>query len=319
MAAYEPAVDRTVLLEGPGHIILSNGTTYLWCDGPVNCNLVDTFRDIRAPGVGEVVESLRTDGMVEVEFLPSGNFPAIALTDFFGALGVLGSNRIPCSYYGTTDTAMTVHGIDGTKIALANAKLHTIPNLRMGSALPRWDGRAKAVGILKKNTARTTAGALYVRSTAQFTTVPAAADFARLPVQATWGAYNLATQDGWTVSWTLQLSPRSDPNVGTFDYRLTGLVVEARCRPLVIDDAIWATAYMVGTSARIGIGRTGADLTLAEDNPGLTVVLKNARLVAAPMAFGEDEPRAGELTWRAYRDLSAGYGALFTIALTAAA
>ena len=53
--SYNPAVDRTTLVEGPAHIILPDGTTYLWTDGAVNVDLVTEFTQIEAAGFGAVV------------------------------------------------------------------------------------------------------------------------------------------------------------------------------------------------------------------------------------------------------------------------
>jgi hypothetical protein len=242
--------------------------------------------------------------------------PAAVLTYLFGTLGTAQLNT---SVHGAADAAWKVHALDGTLITFKSGAIHELPTLRMGAGNRRWDGSAKIVGVLGKGLARTDAGALYTRATGQaFSAVPAIAEFTNLPVQATWGANEIATQDGWKVAFKIGLSPRKDPNVGTFDYRLTSLVVEARARPLNLDDALLSTAYVVGSSTRIGASRTGANLLLVEDNPGLTVCLNNAVLVSNPVAFGADEPRLGELTWRARRDFSSGYGAMFSVAATAA-
>jgi len=313
---YNPAVDRTTLVEGPAHIILPDGTTYLWTDGAVNVDLVTEFAQIEAAGFGVLDEARRRDERIEASCPLAGNMPAAVLTYLFGALGTAQLNT---SVHGAADAAWKIHALDGTLITFKSGAIHELPTLRMGAGNRRWDGSAKIVGVLGKGLARTDTGALYTRSTGQaFSAVPAIAEFTNLPVQATWGANEIATQDGWKVSFRIGLSPRRDPNVGTFDYRLTSLVVEARARPLNLDDALLSTAYVVGSSTRIGASRTGANLLLVEDNPGLTVCLNNAVLVSNPVAFGADEPRLGELTWRARRDFSAGYGAMFSVSATAA-
>ena len=314
--SYNPAVDRTTLVEGPAHIILPDGTTYLWTDGAVNVDLVTEFTQIEAAGFGVLDEARRRDERIEASCPLAGNMPAAVLTYLFGTLGTAQLNT---SVYGAADAAWKVHALDGTLITFKSGAIHELPTLRMGAGNRRWDGSAKIVGVLGKGLARTDTGALYTRATGQaFSAVPAIADFTNLPVRATWGENEIATQDGWKVSFKLGLSPRRDPNVGTFDYRLTSLVVEARARPLNLDDALLSTAYVVGSSTRIGASRTGANLLLVEDNPGLTVCLNNAVLVSNPVAFGSDEPRLGELTWRARRDFSSGYGAMFSVAATAA-
>jgi len=313
---YNPAVDRTTLVEGPAHIILPDGTTYLWTDGAVNVDLVTEFTQIEAAGFGVLDEARRRDERIEASCPLAGNMPAAVLTYLFGTLGTAQLNT---SVHGAADAAWKVHALDGTLITFKSGAIHELPTLRMGAGNRRWDGSAKIVGVLGKGLARTDTGALYTRTTGQaFSAVPAIAEFTNLPVQTTWGANEIATQDGWKVSFRIGLSPRRDPNVGTFDYRLTSLVVEARARPLNLDDALLSTAYVVGSSTRIGASRTGANLLLVEDNPGLSVTLNNAVLVRNPVAFGPDEPRLGEITWRARRDFSSGYGAMYSIGITPA-
>jgi hypothetical protein len=314
--AYTPAVDRTTLVEGPAHIICPDGTTYLWADGSVAVDLVTDFNPISAAGFGNLDEARRADERIEASFPLAGNMPAAALTYLFSTLGTAQLNT---SVHGASDAAWKVHALDGTLITIKSGAIHELPTLRMGAANRRWDGNAKIVGVIGKNMARTDAGALYTRATAQaFSAVPTLAEFVNLPVKATWGENEIATVDGWKVSIRLGLSPRRDPNVGTFDYRLTSIAVEARARPLNLDDSLLATAYVVGASTRIGASRTGANLLLVEDNPGLSVTLNNAVLVSNPVAFGPDEPRLGELTWRARRDFTSGYGALFSVTATPA-
>jgi hypothetical protein len=314
--SYEPKVDRTTLVEGPAHIILPDGTTYLWADGSVAVDLVTEFLPIAAAGFGVLDEARRADERIEATFPLAGNMPAAALTYLFSTLGTMALNT---SVHGSSDAAWKVHALDGTLLTIKSGAIHELPTLRMGAANRRWDGACKIVGVLGKNLARTDTGALYTRTTGQtFSAVPSLTEFVNLPVKATWGENEIATQDGWKVAIRLGLSPRRDPNVGTIDYRLTSISVEARARPLNLDDALLSTAYVVGSSTRIGASRTGANLLLVEDNPGLSVTLNNAVLVSNPVAFGPDEPRLGELTWRARRDFTSGYGALFSIAATAA-
>jgi hypothetical protein len=314
--SYNPAVDRTSLVEGPAHIILPDGATYLFADGPVSLDLVTEFAPITAAGFGVLDEARRKDEIIEAAFTPSGNMPLAALTYLFGSLGTAAMNT---SVHGADDAAWKVHALDGTLYTIKSGAVHELPTLRMGAGNRRWEGNAKIVGVVGKGLARTDAGALFTRATGQtFSAVPTLAEFVNNPVRATWGENEIATQDGWKVSWKLGLSPRKDPNVGTFDFRLVSLVVEASCRPLNLDDALLSTAYVQGSSTRIGASRSGANLLLVEDNPGLSVTLNNAVLVRNPVAFGSDEPRLGELTWRARRDFSNGYGAMFSIGITPA-
>jgi len=318
-APYAPKVDRTSLVEGPAHIIYATAgdpakPLYLWCDGTVNCDLMTEFLARTAAGHGEF-DSVRKDERIEVGFKPSGNLPDAALAWLFRTLG---TDPLNADMYGEANVPAKVHAMDGTLITLTSACVHELPTLLMGAGNARWDGNCKVVGVIGRGMARTDEGALWTRATGQaFTAVPSANEYTNLPVKAMWGANEIATQTGWKIAWKIGVSPRIDPNVGTFTYRLKSIECEARCRPYALSEELWSTAYVQGASAGIGAARTGADLTLVEDAPGLTVVLKGARLTTTPVCFGEDEPRMGELVWRAYRDYSAGYGALFSVSRTA--
>jgi len=316
---YAPTVDRMALVEGAAHIIYGNAGVppsplYLWCDGAVNVSEIDEFLDRKAAGFGRF-DSTRKDARMEVSFKPSGNLPVAALAFLFGSLGTMRQNA---DLYGAADVPIQVHALDGTLIGLTAAAVHELPTLLLGAANERWNGNCKIVGVLGRNLARTAPGALRTRQTGvAFTAVPSSDEYTQLPVHATWGENTIATQTGWKVSWKIGVGQRVDPNVGTFTYRLISLECEARCRPYMLDDSIWNTPYFQGASSAIGAARVGADLQLVEDAPGLSVVLKGARLETAPAAFDENNPRLGELVFRSYRDLSAGYGALFTVAHTA--
>ena len=313
MSTYNPTIDRTTLLEGPAHIRY-DATHYLWCEGPVALNLVRPVDDFNVPGIG-AIDSRRVDEIIEAVFSPAGNIPATVMAWLIGSLGGQAFNT---SMYGAADTPIVVHALDGTMYTITCGAISEIPTLLMGKPNKRWSGSAKVTGVIGKGLARTAAGALYARTAGNaFTTMPATAEFVSLPVNATWGTYAFGTVDGWKVNIKPKWSVRKDPNIGTFDFRLVGIEVEAQCRPLNLSDTLLQAAEVVGASAAIGASRTSHDLTLAENNPGLTVVLKNAQLVNTPVTFGQDEPRLGELTWRAFRDLSTGFGNLFTVAMTA--
>ncbi len=309
---FAPTIDRTSLLEGPAHIRY-DATHYLWCEGPVAVNLVRPVDDFVVPGIG-AIDSRRSDEIIEALFSPAGNIPATVIAWMIGSLGGLSLNS---SMYGATDTPIVVHALDGTFYTITCGAISEIPTLLMGKPNKRWSGSAKVTGVLGKGLARTAAGALYARTAGNaFSTMPTPSEFVSLPVNATWGTYAFGTQDGWKINFKPKWSVRKDPNIGTFDFRLVGIECEAQCRPLNLSDTLLQAAEVLGASAALGISRTGHDLTLAEDNPGLTVVLKNAQLVNTPVTFGQDEPRLGELTWRAFRDLSAGIGNLFTCVKT---
>ena len=100
------------------------------------------------------------------------------------------------------------------------------------------------------------------------------------------------------------VTPRVNPDVGTFDYRLDNVGVQVGCTPINISDIDLLSSSVIGTDRRLGASSPSADLTLAEDYPGITAILRNARLTTKPIVYGEAVPRAGALTWQAFYGIS---------------
>lgn len=306
MATYEPSFDRSTLLEGPAHILFDKPATkedwkYCWCRDTVTVHLLHKPKEMPVSGYSSI-DDPRMDEIVEVDFTPAGNFSKAMFEWMFSGIFAL---KPGASIFPAADAPVWIHTLDGKLMELANARVTQFPTLRFGTGNARFEGTAKITGIIKKSTARTTAGALYTAPVAeQFTAVPNPTDWMHLPCKATWGLaapLTIMTDDkGWSLKAAHTISPRYNPDVGTYDFRVDQAVVEASCRPISVSDAVLISATITGASRALGQSSVSATLTLAEDHPGLTAVLYGARLTTKPMAYGEKEPRSGELTWRAY-------------------
>jgi hypothetical protein len=303
--SYEPVIDRTTLLEGPAHIIYDKPGTkadwkYCWCAGDVTVHLVHTAKDVPVAGWGNI-DDPRRDEVVEIDFTPAGNFGAALFNWMFsGVFSLLPGQSI----FGATDSPVHVHTLDGKLMTVSNARVTTFPSVRFGAGLARFEGTAKITGVVKRNTARTAAGALFTAPAAEtFLASPDPDDWVHLPCLATWGLaapLTVATdENGWTLRAAHTLSPRVNPDLGTYDFRVDQSLVEASCRPVNITDADLLSAAVIGASRAIGAASPRGTLQLAEDYPGLTAKLYGARLASKPAVYGAG-PRAGELTWRAY-------------------
>jgi hypothetical protein len=76
---------------------------------------------------------------------------------------------------------------------------------------------------------------------------------------------------------------------------------------------------MIGASRLLGTTIAGADLTLAEDNPGLTAVVKNAIITPPSSVFDTQNPIAGACTWTSRRKAVTGtWQPAATLAVTSA-
>ena len=320
MAAYAPTLDSTLLLEGPAHLIIDKPVTkadwkYCWCQGNVTVHLVHSAKDMPVSGWGNI-DDPRKDEVVEVDFTPAGNLSAGMLAFLFSGVFALKPGQ---SVFSSTDRPIYVHTLDGKLLAITRAAVVQFPAIRFGAGNPRFEGSAKLVGVLGKGLARTAANALFTAPAAEdFTATPTTTDWVHLPCKATWDLatdIEIMTDDnGWTLRAAHTISPRYNPDVGTYDYRVDAAAIEASCRPVNVNDATLISAAIIGSSRALGQSSISGSLTLIEDNPGLSATLLGARLASKPMVYGENEPRAGELTWRAY---PVG-GSLGSVAITAA-
>lgn len=319
--SYAPTIDRTTLLEGPAHIIFSKPATkadwlYCWCKDNVTVHLVHKAKEMPVAGFGNI-DDPRMDEIIEVDFTPANNFSEALFDWMFSGVFALKPGQ---SIFASTDSPVYIHTLDGKLLTIANARVTQFPTIRFGAGNARFEGSCKITGVIKKSVARTTAGALFTAATSEdFTAIPAAANWQHLPCLATWGLTAPITimtdEKGWSLKAAHTISPRYNPDVGTYDFRVDQAVVEASCRPINVTDTDLLSAAIIGASRALGQSSVSASLTLAEDNPGLTAVLYGARLVSKPAIFGDKEPRSGELTWRAFPVA----GALAAVDITPAA
>lgn len=304
--AYEPTIDRTTLLEGPAHILFDKAAEksswqYIWCTGNVTVSLARAEKEMKVAGFGAIDDPAK-DEWIEIDFTPAGNFsPAVFAWMFSGIFAL----KVGASIFPSTDSPLYIHTLDGKLMTIANARVTQFPSIRWGAGNARFEGTAKIIGVVKKSTSRATAGALFTAAAAEtFTAVPASTEWIHLPCLATWAltpALTIMTDDkGWTLRAAHKLTERYNPDVGRYDYRVDEVAVEASCRPINISDAQIFSAALAGTSRLIGASSPFGTLTLAEDYTGLTASLYGARLAKRTAIYGENQPRADDLIWKAY-------------------
>jgi hypothetical protein len=274
MAITQPSITADTIYMGAAHILFDT-SKYLWAEGNVTVRLIRAELDNQVAGFGKV-SSPSTDETVEVTFQPSNRINADILTFLYGSV----FSAMPgTSYFGSTDTVVKVHTMAGRALTLANCKPTTFPSLNFGVGVKRFGGPVTLTGILKRNTTRGTANALFTPwADLAFSVEPDEADYPQSTVQVTWGniaAKNLEAMDAWVFTPQVSLRPVVLPNLGTVDYRIDDVSVQVSATPANLTEAeLWQT-YMIGSSRLLGTTVAGADLTLAEDNPGLTAVVKN--------------------------------------------
>lgn len=310
MSAYQPSYDISAIVRGPAHLFIADADTgAIWT---TSCTLTpeeSTFA-VEVAGFGSI-DARRGDLVLKIACEGAGRLTAdiIAFLWGFGALKI--GQLMP-------QRSVWIKALDGSVYKIENAFVSQPPALALGANTVTY-GAFELTGILKNNTAREVPESLYAASTATFSGVPEPDEHPSLPVQASWAtlpATAVRHQTAWSIEFGLELETKAPVDVGTIGAFVTGLTCTAKCTPFGMGDELLEKLVLQGAGAGIGRGRPGYDLTLRQDNPGLTVVLKNAKLSPFPLHFvASGQDRVGELTFTAFR--GAGADTLFTVAQTA--
>lgn len=303
---------------GPGHLLFgATLASKLFCKS-IKAEIVTTFNDNLPGGFGRVGRS-KTDELIRVSFTPTGEFSS----DIAALLWPYGATAIGASIFGATDTAVAIQTLAGRRWTLHAAAVTKMPNIHLGGGQEMY-GEFEITGIVKNNTARSAANAVMTEAAQAWSGVPTPASRVILPLtSASWALgspESINAKNGWQIEFALELAWQVGADTGTFDALFMGVDVKAKCLPLNYADARIADLKIDGTGNDIGSNaRSEADLTLIQPNPGATLVLKNASLDSLNPAFADGQDRFPEVVWRARRDVSASYGAIFTFAQTAGA
>jgi hypothetical protein len=301
-----PALAGDTIYQGAAHIIITKGLVkadwkYIFCEGDVTVKLNRPENDRNVSGFGTLFSPIH-DETIEVTFTPASQIDAAILTYLYG--GILAA--MPgASWYGATSTPIWVHTMAGRIMAIANARPTTFPAINFGICAKRFDGAVTLTGVLDRGVTRATANSLFTPwATETFTAAPDDTAFPCLPCSASWvslNGTNIEGMEGWKLTPKVTLVPRAPANLGTIDYTVMSVELEASATPANLLDAnLWAS-YAIGSSRQLGTSVAGGDLTLTEDAPGLVSVVKNARLVQAPTVFDISKPIAGQCIWRSRR------------------
>lgn len=308
--SYQPSYDISAVVRGPGHLFIADSDTgAVWT---TSCTVTpeETLFGVPVAGFGDI-DSRRGDLILRIACEGAGRLTAdiVAFLWGFGSLRI--GQLMP-------QRSVWIKAVDGSVVKIENAYVSQPPALNLGANTVTY-GSFELVGLLKAATAREEPGSLFTESTEAFTAVPAEDEMPSLPVQASWAtapATAVRHDTAWTVDFSLELETKAPADVGTIGAFVTGVGCTARCTPFGMGTALLKHLALQGEGAGIGRSRPGYDLTLRQDHPGLTVVLKNAKLSPFALnyvASGAD--RVGELTFTAYR--GSGSAELFTVAQSA--
>ena len=303
------ATSRTSILRGPGAVKF--GDVVIYDASGITAEIESSTQEIPS-SISGPLDTIKTDQAGSISLTPCGQVSA----DILAALFPHQTPSIGASLCGSTDTPLLVHSLAGTKVTFHNAFLSGVPELLLSPVKTAF-GQATFTALLANGKAPCDENAFYsVASAAYNLNYPDPAGITGVHYAGTFGSLSIPdTADGWTVSVELSTDPVQTDSLGTIDHTLAGVTVRAKCTPLGLTEAQILAALPVSLGR--GASLRGSDDLVIAGTGGLTVTLKNAKIVTGPLAWGNTTLRAGEIGFIAQRAFSSGVaGALYSVALT---
>jgi len=306
------ALARASILRGPGKVKI-NATEIL-----TRGDIVLTPNISLAPvefAHGGPLDQVLSDVFMQVEFTPANQITA----GIIAALWPYTNPTLGASLLTTADVTAAIVGREAAsnKITLAAAALAKMPSLKLSARAPNlFSSSAQLLASVKTNVARTVADSLYTIGTEAWTGVVTRADIKNGTYSGSWNSITFgSTEDGWDVEFDCSWSPVTTAEDGTVDWTLEGVTVRASCTP--IGQALTLLNSMPAYNQAIGTSQYAAtDLVIAATG-GLTVTLKQAKLVSGPCRWGATTLRHGQVGFITTRYLATGEpSTVFTVAIT---
>ena len=305
------ATTRQSIVRGPGTVTF--GGVKLFDAGGITAEVESSTQEIPSSIAGKL-DTIKTDQIGKIALTPVGEISG-------ALLALLYPYQTPnpgASVMGEADRPLVIASRAGTKVTFHNAALSKIPDLVLSPVKTAF-GQAEFTALLANGKLPTDADSFFRVEAAEYADgEPGRTGLAGCHYVGTWGELPIPdTQDGWSVSFELQLDPVTTDSQGTIDYTFGGLTVRASCTPLGLSESQILGALPI-LSGRGASTATANDLVISAPNPGLTVTLKNAALVTGPLAWGATTLRAGQIGFVAHRAVSGGApGALYSVEQTA--
>ena len=307
---------RQSIVRGPGTVLYNN--VYIHDSNGINAEVETTTKEIPSSIAGNL-DTIKTDQVGKITLTPVGEISA----DLLETLYQYQTPNPGSSIMGQSDSPLHISSRAGTDVTFYNAALTRIPDLILSPVKTAF-GPAEFTALLANGKLPTDADSFFSVDSAQYTYgEPGRTGLSGCHYTGLWGSGPGSlvipdTQEGWTVSFELQLDPVTTDSQGTIDYTFGGLTVRASCTPLGLSESQILGALPI-LSGRGSSTATANDLVIVAPNPGLTVTLKSAALVTGPLAWGATTLRAGQIGFVAHRAVSSGtLGALYSVAQTAA-
>lgn len=294
-------INRTTILTGPALVTFAGQT--FWSKGDVTVNVKNERLNIDTAHFGKVDERI-SDKRIEVSFEPSGAFSAALAA----VLWPYAATAPGASIYGATDRPLVVWARDGKKITVHNASVTGMPSIRLGVSKTMM-GAIKFTGLLANSTDPSNAAAYYTLATATYPgdTGFAVADIKTGAYASAWGASPwdaFQTEDGWEISFGMQLAEQAVDAFGTVDMTLQGLTVSAKAMPVGPAESDIMAKLAPNNALGGSIAALAAALNISAT--GIYVRVYNAAMVDSGFVFGSQKKRIGATEWQATRTVTAG-------------
>lgn len=306
-------INRTTILAGPA--LVTYGGQSFYSKGDVTLNFTPKSFAVTTAHFGEVDQRI-SDRIFEVSFEPVGTFTAALAA----LLWPYASTPMGASIYGITDRPLVIWTRDGQKLTLVNAAVTGMPNMHFGVG-KTIQGAIKFTGLVANSTDPSNATAYYTLASA---TYPGDSGFlvSDIKTQAyssTWGSSpwsSFFTEEGWDISFALNLKPQMVDGLGTVDMMLQGLAVTAKCVPV----GVAAADILAKIAPDVALGNSIAALAsnLVISGTGVYAQVNNAGMTDSGFSYGSEKKRIGPTTWKATRTITSGTpDPLFYIGTTA--
>jgi hypothetical protein len=291
-------IDRTTIIQGPA-LVIHQSTTF-WSKGDVILRPVQKRFPIELAAYGRL-EERNVDLRIEVSFEPAGHFS----DELAAILWPYGGSYPGESVFGATDETLVIHGRDGTKVTLANARVTKMPNLRFGTGKTTI-GSLTFTALVAKSADPAAIASYWAWASA---TYPGDAGF---DLATIWTAPNISvwgdaagfdsfdTETGWEIAFGLRLAEVAVDGIGTVDMKLVGVDCTATATPIG-PTAAQALAALHGALAP-GSRPLVKQLNIAPLIEGAPeFVMPGAMMTAADAGWGTGRKRVGQCTWTGVR------------------
>lgn len=312
------SLSRASLTRSPG-IVLWNSATFFTRDD-LAARLTAEWKAVETSMYGQV-DKVRTNLEIKLPLLLWGSwenvsklFPSSILNPTIGA-----------GLFGTTDLPLVIQGRNNDRLTFASAQITRLADLHLGVDRDLFAAAVEFTCLLKNATAPEADGAFYTVDTNTYSdTAFAKTNFTRARFTGTWGAVtgftNLIPQDGFKVSWNLELKPVRVDGYGTVDYTLDHFSASVKCLPIgpSLTQLLGGTTgpsnnQLQGYAHGILASAVSNDLTLTSSV--VTIVAKNAFLADSGAVFSREKLRNGEIEFQTTRGFSAGVPAAVATAV----